>query len=102
MNHSCRRSRTLFDPENRLSKEDNHRQIILTSILPPAGRKTEKKCSQFLSSFLLPVPSIRALQIDRENGAADGLAFQLCESSCSAQCGLVPLTALDLPPDPRL
>jgi hypothetical protein len=102
MTHSCWRSRTLFDPENRLSKGDNHRQIILTSTPPPAGRKTGKKCSQFLSSFLLSVPSVLALKIDRENRIADELTFQLCEYSCSAQCGLVPLTALDLPLDPRL
>ena len=98
MNHSYRRSRTLFDPENRLSKEDDYRQIILTSTPPPTGQKTGKQCSQFLLSFLFPVPSVLALKIDRENGAADGLAFQLCEDIYSAQCELLPLTEIDLPP----
>jgi hypothetical protein len=80
MNHRCRRSRTLVDSENRLSKEDDYRQIILTFTPPPAGRKTGKKCSQFLPSFLLPGPSVLALKIDRGNSLADGLAFQMGES----------------------
>ena len=85
MTHRCRRSRTLFDPENRLSKGDNHQQIILTATPPLAGRNTGKKGSQFLPSFLLPLPSVLALKIDRGNRIADGLAFQLCKSTCSAQ-----------------